>query len=281
VLNVAQVGDLDVRWSRKFSGDASLVTITKSSAGRYHVSLMLDQAVKRFSKANGVVGIDMGFKHLATLSTGEKIQNHRYLKNRLKQMARLQKSLSRRKPESKRREKQRLKIARLYERIGDQRRDYLHKTTTDLVKRFGIIAIEDLYVHGIMQYRNMGQSTQDASVGTFCRMLEYKCNWYGRKLVKVDRWFPSSKRCNRCGFTMDKMPLEIRAWTCPECGTRHDRDINAAKNILAVGLTATAQGGHVRRKTAPAVKCSARRTANSSRKERDAKFKTANSTQGV
>jgi putative transposase len=261
-LSVSQLGKLDVRWSRKFASSPTTVTITKSPAGRYYVTLVLDEVVEHLPKANAEVGIDLGINRLATLSTGERIPNPQHLKSKLKKLARLQRIMSRRKKGSGRKERARIAVAKMQEYIADSRNDYLNKVTTDLVRRFDLIATEDLNVRGMVKNHRLARSISDASFGYFVRMLEYKCEWYGKELVKIDRFFPSSKRCFDCGHIVESLSLSIREWTCPKCGVIHDRDENAAHNILAVGQTVSAQGGRVRRKETSVSKRGVRRTVN-------------------
>jgi putative transposase len=262
ILSVAQLGNLDVRWSRKFSSSPTTVTITKNPSGMYYVTLVLDEVFEHLPKTNAEVGIDLGINRLATLSTGERIPNPQHLKSKQKTLARLQRIHARRKKGSGRRERTRIAIAKLQESIADSRNDYLQKVTTDLVRRFDFIATEDLNVRGMVRNHCLARSISDASFGSFVRMLEYKCNWYGKTMVMINRFFPSSKRCFDCGHIVESLPLSIREWTCPECGASHDRDVNAAHNILAAGHAASAQGGRVRRKETSVSKRSVRRTVN-------------------
>lgn len=262
ILSVAQLGNLDVRWSRKFASSPTTITITKSPAGRYYVTLVLDEVVKHLPKTNVEVGIDLGINRLATLSNGERIPNPQHLKSKQKKLARLQRIHARRKKGSGRRERTRIAIAKLQESIADSRNDYLQKVTTDIVRRFDFIATEDLNVRGMVQNHCLARSLSDAGFGSFVRMLEYKCDWYGKTMVKIDRFFPSSKRCFDCGHIVEKLPLSIREWTCPECGVIHDRDENAARNILAAGHAVTAQGENRRPKRDTARKGISRRTVN-------------------
>jgi putative transposase len=262
ILSVAQLGNLDVRWSRKFASSPTTITITKSPAGRYYVTLVLDEVVEHLPKTNVEVGIDLGINRLATLSNGERIPNPQHLNSKQKKLARLQRIHARRKKGSGRRERTRIAIAKLQESIADSRNDYLQKVTTDIVRRFDFIATEDLNVRGMVQNHCLARSLSDAGFGSFVRMLEYKCDWYGKTMVKIDRFFPSSKRCFDCGHIVEKLPLSIREWTCPECGVIHDRDENAARNILAAGHAVTAQGENRRPKRDTARKGISRRTVN-------------------
>jgi putative transposase len=245
-LSLSGIGRLKVRWSRDFASVPTTVTVSKDTADRYFVTLCLDETPKNPPSVHRAVGIDLGVTALATLSTGEKIENPRPLVRLEKQLARAQRDLSRRTKGSKRRAAQRLKVAKLHARIADARTDYLHKVTTDLVRRFDVIAIEDLNVRGTTKNRGLARALSDAALGEFLSMLRYKCEWYGRELRIVDRFYPSSKRCFDCGHVLEELPLGTREWDCPECGKHHDRDVNAAKNILAAGQAVTARGGKVR-----------------------------------
>ena len=180
------------------------------------------------------------------LSTGEKIANPQYLRRSERRLAHAQRNLSRKQKGSKNREKARLKVAREHARIADQRRDGLHKLTTRLMRENQTVCVESLAVKNLVRNRSLAKAISDTGWGELGRQLEYKAEWYGRTLVKIDRWYPSSKRCHGCGHMLDSLPLDVRQWTCPECGVRHDRDINAAKNILAVGRTVNAYGEALR-----------------------------------
>lgn len=267
-LSLSGLGCLKVRWSRAFTSAPSTVTVTKDTAGRYFVTLVLDETPERLPPVHRAVGIDLGLTTLATLSTGETIANPRPLVAAQSRLAKAQRDLARKRKGSVRRAVAKLKVAKLHARVVDTRADFLHKVTTDLVRRFDVIAIEDLHVRGMTKNHRLARSLQDASFSTFRRMLEYKCQWYGRELRLVDRFYPSSKRCSQCGYILASLPLACRSWTCPECDTCHDRDLNAAHNILAAGQAVTARGETVR----PARKTSrvgtSRRSANHSAKVR-------------
>jgi putative transposase len=178
----------------------------------------------------------LGITSLLALSTGEKIANPKGFKAKYRKLRRVQKGLIRKQKGSNNRHKARLKVAKVHQEIADARKDNLHKLTTRLVRENQTIAVENLAVKNMIKNSKLALAISDASWGELVRQLEYKCKWYGRTLIKIDRWFPSSKRCGNCGHIVDKMPLNIREWDCPNCGTHHDRDINAAKNILAAGL---------------------------------------------
>jgi putative transposase len=263
-LTVAKLGRLDVRWSRPFTSTPTTVTIAKHSDGRYFVTLVLDEPIHPLPKTGEAIGIDMGINRLATLSNGENIVNPRHLQRKLRKLAKAQKALARKQKGSHRRERQRIKVARIHSRIADTRLDHLQKATTDLVRRFDMICTEDLNVRGMVKNHCLARALSDASMSKFVGLLEYKCAWYGKELVKIDRFFPSSKRCHACGHVVRALTLSVREWACPVCGVVHDRDHNAALNILAVGQTdrINAHGDRRRRSKALAKPRSGRRTGN-------------------
>jgi putative transposase len=245
-LTLAKIGHLRIRSSRQFASEPSTVTITKDCAGRYFATLCLDETVVPLPKTDEGVGIDLGTEDLATLSTGEVVANPKHLGRSLAHLAKLQRTMARRKKGSGRWLRQRLKVARLHAHIADSRRDLLAKLTTDFVRRYDLICIEDLDVKGMMDSRHRARRMSDVGMYAFRQMLTYKCAWYGRELQVVDRFFPSTKRCSKCHYVLDSLPLSVRYWTCPSCGTFHDRNLNAANNILSAGQAAPARGGHVR-----------------------------------
>ncbi|MFW9622525.1 MAG: RNA-guided endonuclease InsQ/TnpB family protein, partial [Macromonas sp.] len=245
VLKLAKMDvPLDVRWSRQIPPAAKVTTVTvsKDAAGRYFVSLLCDDVVSAKPEVAQVVGIDLGLTHFATLSDGEKIPAPNAFRKHEKKLAKLQRKLARKKKGSKNRTKARLKVAKLYAKIADIRKDFIHKLSTRLIHENQVIAIETLAVSNMKKNRKLAKSIGDAGWAEFVRQLEYKARWYGREVIKIDRWYPSSKRCSDCGYTVEKMPLNVRQWTCPECGANHDRDVNAARNILAAGLAVSACG---------------------------------------
>ena len=235
---------LDVRWSRQIPKAAKVTTVTvsKDAAGRYFVSLLCDDAVAAKPEASAKVGIDLGLTHFAILSTSEKVAAPNAFRKNEARLAKLQRRLAKKTKGSNRRKKAKLKVAKLHAKIADSRRDFLHKLSTRLINENQVIAIESLSVSNMQKNRCLSKSISDASWSEFVRQLEYKANWYGRELVGIDKWYPSSKRCSDCGYTMPKMPLNVRQWTCPECGSIHDRDVNAARNVLAAGLAVSARG---------------------------------------
>lgn len=240
---------LQVRWSRTLpeNCEPSTVTVRLDASGRWFVSLLVeDHTVKVLPQVEKTVGIDAGITSLIATSDGEKIVNQWHFKCLRYKLRQAQKALSRKVKGSNNREKARLQVARIHAAIADTRKDFLHKLTTRLVRENQTIAVENLAVKNMMKNHKLAQAIADASWSELVRQLEYKCQWYGRTLVKIDRWFPSSKRCGHCGYVVDKLPLDIREWDCPECGMHHDRDINAAKNILAAGLAVIVCGASVR-----------------------------------
>lgn len=244
-LVVAKLGKLKVRWSRKFFSDPTTVTIVKRPSGRYYVTLVVDKEFSKLENTGKVVGIDLGINRFATLSDGSSVANPRFSSKNQTRLARAQRILSRRTKGSNRWNRQRIRVAKIHEKISDSRKDFLNKVTTGLVREYDQICIEDLDVKSMVETNRLDSSGKtkrfsalisDVSFGEFRRMLEYKCEKFGRQLKVVDRFFPSSKKCSECGFVLDKLPLNIREWDCPECGQHHDRDKNAAKNILVAGL---------------------------------------------
>ncbi len=238
---------LAIRWSRVLPKAARLTTVTvsKDAAGRYFVSILCDDAVSAKPEVTSQVGIDLGLSHFAILSTGEKVAGPKTYRKHERRLARAQRRLAKKTPGSKNRAKAKLKVARLHARITDARRDFLHKLSTRLINENQVIAIETLAVSHMQKNERLAKGIADASWSEFVRQLEYKARWYGRTLIGIDKWFPSTKRCHVCGHTVAKMPLSVREWTCPECGAHHDRDINAARNVLAAGLAVSAHGESV------------------------------------
>ncbi|QOS58045.1 RNA-guided endonuclease InsQ/TnpB family protein [Thermobifida fusca] len=228
---------LRIVWSRPLPEGAqpSTVTVSRDNAGRWFVSILVEEKIRPLPPTGSKVGVDAGITALATLSTGEKITNPRHERRDRRKLARAQRALSRKAKGSANREKARRKVARIHARITDRRRDFLHKITTRLVRENQTVVIEDLTVRNMVKNGRLARAISDASWRGFRSMLEYKCAWYGRELLVVDRWFPSSKLCSACGTLQEKMPLNVRTWQCA-CGAAHDRDVNAARNILAAGL---------------------------------------------
>jgi putative transposase len=261
---------LPIRWSRTFPAgrEPSTATVRMEASGRWFVSLLVDDhTVKPLPEVNKAVGIDAGITCLMTTSDGEKIVNPNHFKRLRYKLRQAQKALSRKVKGSNNREKARIEVARIQAAIADSRKDFLHKLTTRLVRENQTIAVEDLSVKNMMNNHKLAQAIADASWSELVRQLEYKAAWSGRTLVKIDRWFPSSKRCGHCGHIVDQLPLNVREWTCPECGTYHDRDINAAQNILAAGLAVSVCGANIR-PVGHQSKGQLRKTSNRGRKQK-------------
>jgi putative transposase len=240
---------LPIRWSRTLpeNCEPSTVTVRLDASGRWFVSLLVeDHTVIALPQVDKAIGIDTGITSLIATSDGEKIVNPKHFKRLRYKLRQAQKALSRKVKGSNNREKATIQVARIHAAIADSRTDFLHKLTTRLVRENQTIAVEDLAVKNMMKNHKLAAAIADASWSELVRQLEYKCQWYGRTLVKIDRWFPSSKRCGHCGHVVDKLPLDVREWDCPDCGTHHDRDINAANNILAAGLAVIVCGANIR-----------------------------------
>ncbi|MBB4742986.1 putative transposase [Actinoplanes octamycinicus] len=247
-LTLPKMSDpLEVVWSRPLpeGQSPSTVTVSRDSAGRWFVALLCEDAIEPAPATGAAVGIDAGLDHLVTLSTGEKVANPRQERADRRRLARAQRDLARKEKGSANRAKARLKVARVHARIADRRRDHLHKLTTRLVRENQTLVIEDLAVRNMVKNHTLARAICDAAWTTFRELLTYKADWYGRDLVVIDRWYPSSKVCSACGHLTGKMPLNVRQWSCP-CGATHDRDVNAARNILAAGLAVSACGAGVR-----------------------------------
>ncbi len=241
---------LPIHWSRPLPQGAkpTTVTVSKDAAGHYFVSLRVKRPVSPLPPVQASVGLDVGISSLVTLSTGEKIGNPRHTQRDATRLARAQRKCARTQQGSRRRDKSRKRVARIHARIADRRQDGMHKLSTRLIRENQTVVVESLAVNNMVRNRSLAKHISDAAWGELVRQLRYKADWYGRDLIEIDRWYPSSKRCFECGHVVATLPLDSRSWACPACGVIHDRDINAAKNILAVGHTVNARGEGIRPK---------------------------------
>lgn len=240
-LKLPKLGTLNLRWSQIPAGTPKMVTVSKTPDGRYFVSFACEVEISSLPLTGQTIGVDLGIKDVAVSSDGWKSGNPRHLKSQLKHLKRQQRFLSRKPKGSHRRYRQRLKVARMHARIAAMRQDFLHKTTTALVRRADVIALEDLNVKGMLKNHHLAGAIADVGMGEFRRQIEYKAAWAGRKVIVVDRWAPTSKICGHCGSHQQRMPLPVREWACPDCKTRHDRDVNAAKVILKCATAGNAE----------------------------------------
>ncbi len=261
-LKLAKIGAIKVKWSRGTIPAPSSLRLIRTASGKYFVSLVVETTPAELPKTGAAIGIDFGVSRLATLSNGERIANPKHGATWQRRLAFYQKRLARSQKGSKRRLRVKRNVARIHENIANSRSDALHKLSSDLVTRFDVICVEDLNLRGMVKNHSLARAVSDASIGTAIRMIEDKAQRYGKAVVKIDRWYPSSKTCSACGHLVEKLPLSVRQWTCPECGTHHDRDANAAANILAVGHTVSAHGGTVRRARTTVRERTSPRSAN-------------------
>ena len=235
-----------IKLHRQPKGMIKSATISRHASGKYYISLLCKEEINELPKTNSAIGIDLGITDFAILSDGQKIDNNRFTSKMEKKLKREQRKLSKRAllaknkgiplSEAKNYQKQKRKVARLHEKVMNQRTDFLNKLSTEIIKNHDIICIEDLNVKGMLRNHKLARSISDVSWSSFVAKLQYKADWYGREIIKVDMWFPSSQICSGCGHKDGKKSLDIREWTCPICHTHHDRDINASINILTEGL---------------------------------------------
>ncbi|MFF8767971.1 RNA-guided endonuclease InsQ/TnpB family protein [Nocardiopsis dassonvillei] len=250
-LTLAKMAEpLDIVWSRPLPEGAhpSTVTVSRDAAGSWFVSLLCEDTIAQIPATRDAVGVDAGITSVVTLSTGEKVTNPRHEQRDRAKLTKAQRALARKAKGSANRDRARRKVARVHARITDRRRDFLHKLSTRLVRENQAVVIEDLAVRNMVKNRRLSRAISDVAWRELRTMLEYKCAWYGRDLVVVDRFFPSSRLCSTpgCGYLNASLPLRVRTWTCPSCGVAHDRDVNAALNLEAAGLAVVACGAGVR-----------------------------------
>jgi putative transposase len=237
-IKLPKLGVVDCRVSKQIEGRIISATVSQNPSGKYFVSVCCsDVEIEPFAKTGAVTGIDVGLKEFAITSDDEKFANHKYLYKSEKKLKREQRRLSRKPKGSQNRSKSRLKVALVHEKVSNQRVDFLHKLSTDLVRNYDVICVESLKIKNMVKNRKLAKSISDVSWGEFLRQLEYKCGWYGKYLVKIPQFYASSQRCHICGYKNEAVKdLKVRSWVCPECNASHDRDANAAKNILNKGM---------------------------------------------
>ena len=247
-VKLPKIGHITAKFPSKINGLIKSATISRNPSGKYFVSLLVETIVDELPKTHSNIGIDLGLTDFIVLSDGSKVANPKFLSKLQAKLAREQKILDKRREvakadqrklsESRNYQKQKTKVAKVYEKITNKRTDFLHKLSINLIKNHDVIAIEDLNVKGMVKNRKLAKAISDSSWSAFTTMLAYKAEWYGKTLVKIDRWYPSSKTCSGCGHLLTKaeLPLSVRAWDCPSCLQQNDRDINASINILNEGL---------------------------------------------
>ena len=237
-IKLPKIGKVRIRDKQIPQGRILNATVSQTPSGKYFVSICCTDVDKPdFIRTDRYVGIDLGIRDFVITSDGDKYSNPKYLRQSLNKLAKLQRELSRKTRGGFNWDKARIRVARLYERITNQRKDMLNKLSSELVRKYDVICIEDLQVSNMIKNHNLAQSISDASWSEFVRQLEYKSKWYGKELIKVDRFFPSSQTCNVCGYINKATKnLAVRTWICPNCNAKHDRDINASINILHEGM---------------------------------------------
>ncbi len=238
-IKLEKIGIISTVLDRIIPEDAIFksVTISRDPSGKHYASILVSLEIPTKPLTGRMIGIDLGLKDLFILSDGQVVNNPRWFRENQSKLKRAQQYFSRKKISSKRWNKQRIKVAKIHEDIRNQRNNYIQEISFALVTQFDVICIEDLNVKGMVKNHKLAQAIQDASWSSFTRMLEYKCNWYGKSLIKVDRFYPSSKTCSECGYKLYILELDVRTWECPDCNTIHNRDLNAAKNILRKGFS--------------------------------------------
>lgn len=247
MVRLSKVGNVECRFHRTFEGKMKTATVSRNPAGQYYISILVDDGLEPPEpvdyKETDVLGIDVGLSHFAVLSNGKKIDNPKHLRNSLKRLTTLQRRVSRKQKGSSNRKKAVKKLARLHQKISNQREDFQHKTSRQIIDENQAVSVEDLNIQGMQKNHCLAQAVSDVGWYGFIRKLEYKAKWSGKTFIKIDRWFPSSKTCSACGLLSGlDMNLSVRNWICPHCGAEHDRDINAAKNISLQGYTVAHTG---------------------------------------
>jgi putative transposase len=235
-LRLPKIGKVKIVVDRKFYGSLKSITISKNKTNQFYASILVEEDVYWKPDTSKSVGIDLGINHLMILSDGTKVDNPRWFRESQAKLKKAQQHLARKTKGSKRYQEQKLKIAKVHQKTANQREWFLHNVTTKLVNEFDHIFLEDLNVDGMKRNHCLAKSISDASFAAVRRMLSYKSDWYGRSFHCINRFYPSSKTCSSCGHKIDTMTLDVHEWICPSCGTLHDRDINAAKNIESKGL---------------------------------------------
>jgi len=251
-LRLPKIGDIEVRWTRDLPAAPTSVTLIRDAAGRYFLSFVVDVGPQPLPETEAECGIDLGLTHFAVMDDGTKIAAPKFLRRAERKLRRAQKDLSRKQKGSRNRDKARVKVARAHAKVADARRDFHHKLSTTLIRENQAVTVEDLAVKGLARTR-LAKSVHDAGWSAFVSMLEYKARLHGRELRRIGRFEPTSQVCSACGVKDGPKPLSVRVWTCAACGTVHDRDVNAARNVLAAGRAdkPNACGGDVR--PAPAL----------------------------
>ncbi|WP_201554878.1 IS200/IS605 family element RNA-guided endonuclease TnpB [Psychrobacter sp. 72-O-c] len=247
-IKLPKIGHIKAKIHRKINGLIKSATVSRTPTGKYYVSILVETIAKPFPKTNSNIGIDLGLTDFIVLSDGTKVANPKFLSKLAIKLGKAQKIMSKRSAvakkanrklsDSKNYQKQKLKVAQIHEKINNTRKNFLHKTSFNIVKNHDVIAIEDLNVSGMLKNHKLANAIADSSWSTFTTMLTYKADWYGKQIIKIDRWYPSSKTCSGCGHILGKGELKLsdRSWSCPSCHVENDRDINASVNILNEGL---------------------------------------------
>ncbi|MGK7916210.1 MAG: RNA-guided endonuclease InsQ/TnpB family protein [Prochloraceae cyanobacterium] len=250
-LKIPQLGLVKASIHRIFEGKIKTVTVSKKTSGKYYASILFDteQEIPQVTIRGKICGIDLGIKDFAIVACEDKVSkyaNPRHLKKHERNLARKQQKLARKPKGSNRREKARKLVAKVHERVSNARIDFHHKLSRKIVDTHQVVVIENLNIKGMVRNHKLAKAISDVGWGTFTNFLDYKLKQKGGLLVEIDRWFPSSKTCSNCLYQMPEMPLDVREWTCPSCGSDHDRDENASKNIRAEGIRIIQAGGHSR-----------------------------------